>query len=99
MSDSAQIEKTITHYNAAKVFLIMALGAVNIATVALVIYSVLLLVDCTTPTGECAKRGQQQTQEALKQIARHDEVVTFCANRPGNDTLIQLRACIEKEIK
>lgn len=98
MSDSAKIEKTISHYNAAKVLLVTLLILANIATIALLIYSTLLLVDCTTPKGECAERQQEQTGKVLKQIAEHDEATTFCANRPGNDTRAKLTACIEREM-
>lgn len=99
MSDSVKIDKTITHYNASKVLLIFLLVLANAATIALLIYSTLLLVDCTTPKGECAERQQKQTAEVLKQIARHDEASTFCANKPEIKTLEQMRACIDKELK
>jgi hypothetical protein len=99
MSDSDRLDKTISHYNASKVLLVVLLVIANIATITLLVYSTLLLVDCTTPKGDCTKRGQEQTKQALIQIARHDEAVTFCANRTGNDTIERLRACVAKEIK
>jgi hypothetical protein len=98
MSDSTRIEKTITHYNASKVLLGFLLVVANIATISILIYSTLLLVDCTTPKGECAKRQAEQTNVVLDRIARHDEASTFCANRPENTTLLKMRECIKKEL-
>jgi hypothetical protein len=70
---------------------------VNVATVALLIYSTLLLVDCTTPQGECTKRQQQRTTELLHEIARHDEAVAYCANKPENNTLVKIQECTKRE--
>lgn len=61
------------------------------------------LVDCTTPSGECYKAGQQRTAQAIQMLIADNQltremviVAVACAQDPANDTQAEIKACIDK---
>lgn len=69
-----------------------------------------VLIDCTTPGGECFKEGQERTAAAIQQLIDDNllqEVATRrvvvlaaqCANQPGVQTVDQIEACVERGLK
>jgi len=49
---------------------------------------------CTTPEGECFKRGQARTGAAVASINDVVILAAACAKQPNNVTAAQIRACV-----
>lgn len=49
---------------------------------------------CTTPGRECFKRGQKQTSGAIADINRVSIYAAACADRPRQQTVEQIQACV-----
>jgi hypothetical protein len=60
--------------------------------------SVDILVDCTTPQGECYKSGNKSQSSAVRSINEVSILAAYCANKPENKTADTIRACIQDEI-
>lgn len=54
-----------------------------------------ILIDCTTPGGECLARGQAGQMEAVNNINEITILAASCARVPENDTEAEIRTCIE----
>ena len=58
--------------------------------------------DCITPTGNCYKNGDRRSGAAIKTINDNQKqiitVAAYCAKQPGNNTLVQIEACVNKEL-
>jgi putative hemolysin len=48
---------------------------------------------CTTPGGECSKRGAKQTGQAVTRIGTQNLAIVVCADQPGQQTERQIRRC------
>lgn len=68
-----------------------------------------VLVDCTTPSGECYQRGQEQTGKVVETLANQDRIreqqtrlvvilATYCIQEIDHVTLDRLQACVENEL-
>lgn len=68
------------------------------------------LLDCTTPSGECYQRGQEQTAKAVADLVkanRQDEVGTrrivilaaACAEAIDDATALQIQRCVDEQLK
>lgn len=62
------------------------------------------LVDCTTPSGQCYKEGQQRTAQAIQFLIADNQLTremivkaVACAQDPVNDTQAEIKACINKK--
>lgn len=53
-----------------------------------------LIEGCTNPAGECAQRGQEQTTTAVASINEISAYAAVCADRPGSQSLAEIRLCI-----
>jgi hypothetical protein len=69
-----------------------------------------LILDCTTPDGQCYKDGSKRTAQAVLQISKQGntrEAVTrqyiiataICQKRLGNPTINALTECVEEKVK
>lgn len=58
--------------------------------------------DCINPQGKCYKSGDRRSSAAVKTISDSQKqivtVAAFCAKQPGNNTLEQIEACVNKEL-
>lgn len=54
-----------------------------------------LLLDCTTPEGQCYRDGQARTGEAIGTINEVTILAAACVKIPTNNTEAEIRACIE----
>lgn len=58
--------------------------------------------DCINPTGDCYKNGDRRSGAAVRQIGESQKqivtVAAYCAKQPGNNTLEQIEACVNKEL-
>lgn len=54
-----------------------------------------IIEDCTNPTGACAKRGQESTETAVATINEIALYAAACADRPGDQTLAEIKRCVE----
>ena len=58
--------------------------------------------DCIDPTGQCYKSGDRRSGAAVKTINETQKhivtVAAYCAKQPGNQTLEQIEACVNKEL-
>lgn len=57
-----------------------------------------VLVDCTTPNGECYKNANRNQSGAIKNINEVTVLASYCAKQPGNTTENQIRSCIESRL-
>lgn len=68
------------------------------------------LLDCTQPTGECAREGQEQTAKIIQQLIdanRLNEVATrqivvlaaACADQVGVDDVEEIQNCVDTALK
>lgn len=53
-----------------------------------------LIKSCTDPSGECAKRGQEQTADAIADINRVTVYAAACADEPGVQGQSAIYACV-----
>lgn len=58
-----------------------------------------ILVDCTSPGGECYERGQERTGEAVGNINRIVVLAAACADRPGAHTVLEIERCIKGHLE
>lgn len=58
--------------------------------------------DCIDPGGQCYKTGDRRSGAAVKTINETQKqivtVAAYCAKQPGNNTLEQIEACVNKEL-
>lgn len=52
------------------------------------------ILDCLEPAGECYQRSQQQTGDAVASINEISQYAAVCADRPGSQSLDEIRRCI-----
>lgn len=60
--------------------------------------------DCTEPTGECFKRGQERTAEVVGQIGAGNILAVVCAlqvenGTPLNQALEQVTQCVARKLR
>lgn len=58
----------------------------------------LQIKDCTSPEGECFKRGQRQTADAVSSINRVAIIAAACADKPRRQTVEQIQACVIEQL-
>ena len=56
------------------------------------------VLDCTTPGGECFKRGRRATAKAVGDINRVIVLAASCADRPGDQTRRQIERCVLRQL-
>lgn len=104
-----KIDQNINYYNWSKLLMVGAIMVFVTAFSVLMYYTLdevqkqtSLLVDCTTPEGECYKNGDRRSGAAVKAISdaqkRIVTVAAYCAKQPGNETLKQIEDCTNKEL-
>lgn len=58
--------------------------------------------DCIDPQGQCYRNGDRRSGAAVKTINESQKhivtVAAYCAKQPGNKTLEQIEACVNKEL-
>jgi hypothetical protein len=52
------------------------------------------VLDCLRPEGVCFKRSQQQTGDVVASINEISQYAAACADRPGSQSLDEIRRCI-----
>lgn len=57
-----------------------------------------LLVDCTTPAGECYQNGDRRSGAAVQTINRVSVLAAYCSKKPENVSVAQIEDCIKKEL-
>lgn len=61
------------------------------------------IADCTSPQGKCYKQGQANTAATIGKVdADTQEIVILaavCAKEPGNGSVAQVTACVNKGLK
>lgn len=57
-----------------------------------------ILLDCTTPEGECYKRGQESQKRAIDDITVIAAAAAACANQPTNTTVRAVLDCTLAEL-
>lgn len=86
---------------ATTVTLLMLLGEVSNNTDTIQT-SVDQLQSCIDPNGACYKSGDRRSGAAVKTINETQKrivtVAAYCAKQPGNKTLQQIEACVNKEL-
>lgn len=82
------------------------LAAALIAALALLIAIALqnrengrLLLDCTAPEGECFRKAQARTGEAVGSINDVVILAAACADRAGVDTEAEIRECVMRGLR
>lgn len=91
LARAERIKRILITATAAAVALILGLMLVLMGAT----YRVLAIVeDCTNPAGECAQRGQKSTSTAVASINEISAYAAVCADRPGSQSLAEIRACI-----
>lgn len=116
LTPSEKIDKQIKFYRPIQVFMYIAAFVGIILFSVLMIYSVTesraqtkriekqtqILVDCTTPVGECYKSSNKRQSGAVALIAENSAkaaaAATICAKVPGNNTYEKVLACTIKEM-
>ena len=53
-----------------------------------------LIEDCTSPDGECFRRGQDDTAAAVADVNRITILASACASRPGAQSAAQVESCV-----
>lgn len=58
---------------------------------------------CIDPTGTCYKSGDRRSGAVVKTLNESQKhivtVAAYCAKQPGNNTLEQIEACVNKELE
>lgn len=54
---------------------------------------------CTDPEGACARRGRAQTGAAVMDISSRQIAAVACADRPGTQTPLEIKACVERTLR
>lgn len=58
--------------------------------------------DCINPKGSCYQNGDRRQGAAIKTINESQKqiitIAAYCAKQPGNNTLEQIEACVNKEL-
>lgn len=54
---------------------------------------------CTNPKGRCYADSTARTGSAINTINQITVYAAFCSKQPENNTVPQIKACIEKELK
>ncbi len=104
-----KIDRNIQYYRWSKIlvwiFVAIATGAFSLImyyTLSEVQSQTKLLVDCTTPSGECYKNGDRRSSSVVKLISDNEKrivtVAAFCAKQPQNVTLKEIEDCTNKEL-
>lgn len=57
-----------------------------------------LLVDCTTPAGQCYQNGDRRSGAAVQTINRVSVLAAYCSKKPENVSVAQIEDCIKKEL-
>lgn len=52
------------------------------------------VLDCLDPAGECFKRSQENTGNVVASINEITQYAAVCADRPGAQSLVEIRACV-----
>lgn len=98
-----EAETHATVAKAERVKRILIAGTAATVTIVLMLQLVLLAANwqlleliegCTNPAGECAQRGQKQTTTAVASINEITAYAAACADRPGPQSLAEIRLCI-----
>lgn len=62
-----------------------------------------LIIDCTTPGGDCYQQSQGRTGEAVSGINLYTKAVVIiaaaCADRPGVNTERQIEKCVNEKLE
>ncbi len=104
-----KIDDSIKYYRWSKV-LVWFFVALAMTSFSVVMYYTLqevqsqteLLVDCTTPDGDCYKNGDRRSSAAVQAINENQKrivtVASYCAKLSENDTLTEIEDCTNKEL-
>lgn len=113
---SEKIDQKIKFYTPLQVFLVIGVVALIFLYCVIMAYSITqnrdqsqrierqtkILIDCTTPEGECYKESNKRQSGAIQligeQSARAAAAATVCAKIPGNDTFDEVYACTVEEM-
>lgn len=109
----ARVDSRVKWYSVSRVLLLVFIGlmlagiAGGLGTIAVQNNQVLLnvqtgtdrLVDCTTPGGKCYEQGSRSQSAAVKTINEMSVYAAYCAHKPDNDTVQEIKSCIEQELK
>jgi hypothetical protein len=53
-----------------------------------------LILDCLDPKGTCYQKSQKQTGDVVASINEISQYAAVCADRPGSQSLDEIRRCI-----
>jgi hypothetical protein len=57
-----------------------------------------VLVDCTTPKGDCYKNANRRQSGTVKAINEVTVIVSYCAMHKENDTEDKIRKCVDQRM-
>lgn len=57
-----------------------------------------VLLDCTNPEGRCYRRGVESRRGIVEDVSRVAVYAAACADRPRQQSVAQIQACILDEI-
>lgn len=57
------------------------------------------LLDCTQPSGNCFKKGQERTGQFVLDLKHSIELQLACQDRLGVDTVSSIESCVRQELE
>lgn len=57
------------------------------------------IVDCTTPGHKCYEDGQKNTAGVIQKLEDIILLASVCSKVPGNNTVQEIKACVENGLK
>lgn len=58
-----------------------------------------IILDCTQPSGTCFQNGERRTGQAVSLIKLAQVAAVACADRPGQQSLDEINACVERTMR